>query len=110
MKYTFYAIAILLTLVSCMQEQQQPASKPSVEYIKADTSSVLPFSEAVRVGDMLYLSGMIGADDSGNVVPGGVSAETKQAMDNIRAILERNGSSMDNVVKCTIALADIKDW
>jgi 2-iminobutanoate/2-iminopropanoate deaminase len=70
----------------------------------------LPFSEAVRVGDMLYLSGMIGTNKSGTLVPGGMAAEAAQAMDNIGATLRRHGSSFDRVVQCTVALADIKDW
>lgn len=83
---------------------------PSVEYLKADTSSPLPFSDAVRVGNMLYLSGMIGIDSAMRVVPGGIEAETRKTMENIRAILERNGSSMDRVIKCTVMLADMKEW
>ncbi len=69
-----------------------------------------PFSEAVRVGDMLYLSGDIGVDASGKLVAGGVKAEAKQTMDNIGANLARHGSSFDHVVQCTVALADIADW
>jgi 2-iminobutanoate/2-iminopropanoate deaminase len=70
----------------------------------------LPFSEAVRVGSMLYLSGAIGIGASGTLVPGGIEAETRQAMANIRAILERHGSSLDRVVKCTAMLADMGEW
>lgn len=70
----------------------------------------LPFSEAVRVGDMLYLSGEIGLDGSGKLIAGGIAAEAKQVMDNIGANLARHGSSYDHVVQCTVALADIKDW
>jgi reactive intermediate/imine deaminase len=73
-------------------------------------SMKLPFSEAVRVGSMLYVSGAIGIDASGVLVPGGIEAETRQAMANIRAILERHGSSMDRVVKCTAMLADMAEW
>lgn len=69
-----------------------------------------PFSEAVRVGEMLYLAGAIGVDASGKVVAGGVKAETKQTMDNIAANLARHHSSFDNVVQCTVALADIAEW
>lgn len=68
-----------------------------------------PFSEAVRVGDMLYLSGEIGID-KGKLVEGGIAGEAKQVMDNIGANLERHGSSFDHVIQCTVALADIKDW
>ena len=71
----------------------------------------LPFSEAVRVGDMLYLSGQIGLrPDALELVPGGVAAETRQTMENIRAVLERHGSSLDRVVKCTIFMADMAEW
>ena len=70
----------------------------------------LPFSEAVRAGDMLYLSGDIGTDASGKLVAGGIKAEAKQVMDNIGANLARHGSSFERVVQCTVALADIADW
>ena len=71
----------------------------------------LPFSEAVQVGDMLYVSGQIG-NDSGSLklVPGGIVAESRQAIENVKGILERNGSSLDRVIKCTIFLSDIADW
>jgi 2-iminobutanoate/2-iminopropanoate deaminase len=70
----------------------------------------LPFSEAVRVGDMLYLSGEIGTDGAGQLIGGGIAAEAKQVMDNIGANLARHDSSFDRVIQCTVALADIKDW
>jgi 2-iminobutanoate/2-iminopropanoate deaminase len=70
----------------------------------------LPFSEAVRVGDMLYLSGQLGTDSTGKLVPGGIGPETRQALDNIAAALGRHGSSLDRVVKCTVMLADVADW
>ena len=85
----------------------------SVEYfaVAASLESMkLPFSEAVRVGSMLHLSGAVGLDSKGNLVPGGIEAETRQAMANIRAVLERHGSSLDRVVKCTVMLADIAKW
>lgn len=70
----------------------------------------LPFSEAVRVGSTLYLSGAIGIDGSGVLVPGGIEAETRQALANMRATLERHGSSMDRVVKVTVMLVDMAEW
>ncbi len=68
-----------------------------------------PFSEAVRVGPMLYLSGQIGTAADG-LVEGGIQPETRQTLDNIRATLEKYGSSLDQVVKCTVFLADIAEW
>ena len=82
----------------------------AVEYFPVAGSVTRPFSEAVRVGDMLYLSGALGVDSSGTLVTGGIEAETRQTLANMRAVLERHGSSMDRVVKCTVMLADIQEW
>jgi reactive intermediate/imine deaminase len=71
----------------------------------------LPFSAAVRVGDILYLSGQIGIKPGTlELVEGGVGPETRQTMENIRTVLEAAGSSLDRVVKCTVFLADIADY
>ena len=83
---------------------------PHVAYLTSDEAAGRPFSEAVRVGHMLYLSGQIGTDSSGAPVPGGIAAETRQTLENIRRVLERHGSSLDQVVKCTVMLADIGEW
>ena len=85
----------------------------SVQYFPVASSvgsMKLPFSEAVRVGSMLYLSGAIGLDGDGALVPGGIEPETRQALTNIRSILERHGSSMERVVKVTVMLADMGEW
>ncbi|MFC1856904.1 RidA family protein [Thermodesulfobacteriota bacterium] len=84
--------------------------KPEVEYLTAEGMKGLPFSEAVRVENILYLSGRIGSDRSGKLVPGGIAAETRQTMENIKASLERCGSSFDHVVKVTVMLADMEEW
>jgi len=71
----------------------------------------LPFSEAVRVGHMLYVSGQVGNPPGAlAVVDGGIVPEARQTMENIRAILERYGSSMDRVVKCTVMIDEIEQW
>jgi reactive intermediate/imine deaminase len=71
-----------------------------------------PFTPAVQVGDVLYLAGQIGtaASTQGGVVPGGIQPETRQTMLNIKDVLEKSGSSMDHVFKCTVMLADMKEW
>ncbi len=81
-----------------------------IEYYPAGISRKVPFSEAVRVGRLLYLSGQIGLDDSGKVISGGIAAETRQALENIRAILKKHGSSLDRVIKATVMLADMAEW
>jgi reactive intermediate/imine deaminase len=71
----------------------------------------LPFSQAVRVGDVLYLSGSIGEiPGTMKLVPGGLAAEARQAMDNIGAVLKENGLSFRDVFKCTVMLADMAQW
>ena len=88
-------------------------SAAAAEYLTSEqTRSLnLPFSDAVRVGDMLYLSGQLGnIPGTTQLVPGGIQGESRQAMENIKAILERNGSSLDQVVKCTVMIADIAEW
>ena len=82
----------------------------SAEYYTMPGPRPLPFSEAVRAGDMLYLSGQLGTDSTGKLVAGGIGPETRQALTNIAAVLARHGSSMDRVVKCTVMLADIREW
>lgn len=84
--------------------------RASVEYLPSETLKGYPFSESVRVGNLILLSGQIGTDASGKLVSGGIAAETKQTLDNIKHALERQGSSLDNVVKCTVMIADIKEW
>lgn len=73
--------------------------------------TTLPFSEAVRVGNTLYLSGQIGVQPGTlKLVPGGMKEEARQTLENIRTSLEANGYSMRDVVKCTVMLADIGEW
>lgn len=70
-----------------------------------------PFSVSVRTGKTIYLSGQIGfAADGKGVVPGGIEAETRRTMELIGADLARQGLGYDNLVKCTVMLADMKDW
>jgi 2-iminobutanoate/2-iminopropanoate deaminase len=71
----------------------------------------LPFSEAVRVGNTLYLSGQIGiVPGSMKLVEGGIKTEARQTMENIKATLEAHGYAMTDVVKCTVMLADMSEW
>ena len=73
--------------------------------------ATLPFSEAVRHGDTVYLSGQIGTvPGTMSLAPGGIAAEARQTMDNIRATLHAHGLTMAHVVKCTVMLADMAEW
>jgi reactive intermediate/imine deaminase len=71
----------------------------------------LPFSDAVRVGDVLYLSGAMGnIPGKMELAKGGIEAETRQMFENIARTLEQNGLSFDDVFKCQVFLADMKEW
>ena len=71
----------------------------------------LPFSSAVRVGNMLYLSGQIGnTPGTRQLADTGIAGQTKQAFENIKTVLAAAGSSLERVVKCTVFLLDIKDY
>lgn len=94
---------------------QAPADEGAdIEFLHMpDTENLgLPFSSAVRVDNMIYLSGVIGTDPGGALRPveGGIQAETRRAMEIISEELKTFGSSMDRIVKCTIFLADIAEW
>lgn len=87
------------------------AARPAVEHFgrPALNGQALPFSDAVRVGDILYLSGQIGIGPDGKL-PDGIEAQTKQAMDNVGGVLKRAGLTYADVFHCTAFLADMKDW
>ncbi len=71
----------------------------------------LPFSAAVRVGDLLYLSGALGnLPGSLRLIEGGTAAEARQTMENIGAVLRFCGLEFTDVVKCTAMLADMAEW
>ena len=82
----------------------------AAEYVPMAGRADLPFSALVRAGPTLYLSGQLGTDSTGHLVPGGIGPETAQALTNLRALLEANGSSLVRVVKCTAMLADMAEW
>jgi reactive intermediate/imine deaminase len=81
-----------------------------VDYFPFPTKTSLPFSAAVRVGNLLFVSGQMGTNEKSEIVPGGIEAETRQTLANMKAILERHGSSLDRVVKCLVMMTDMKEW
>lgn len=104
---------LCLTMIALLGCTDPSPSPPDVEHLNSPAlqSLNLPFSEAVRVGNILYLSGQVG-NISGTLelVAGGIGPETAQTLKNIKATLERYGSSLDKVAKCTVFMADIKEW
>jgi 2-iminobutanoate/2-iminopropanoate deaminase len=107
-----FLLPVVAFALGCSASAPTPSSRPA-EFLTSPGAAEhsLPFSEAVRAGDLLILSGQIGnVPGKLELVPGGIGPEARQALDNIRAILQRHGASMDDVVKCTVFLADIREW
>lgn len=118
MKRLFIVLAIV-SLSGCSvaigagDEAPKTDNSSSVEWLNppgTDTSN-RPYSTAVRVDNMLYLSGALGiVPGTRALAEGGIQGETRQTLENISASLKMFGSSMDRVVKCTVFLADIAEW
>jgi reactive intermediate/imine deaminase len=105
--------AILASILICAVAGPLAAAEPKVSFLNSGKvlPNNLPFSEAVLVGDTLYLSGMIGVEPGVmKLVSGGLKAEATQTMSNIKRVLELNGYAMSDVVKCTVMLADMSEW
>jgi 2-iminobutanoate/2-iminopropanoate deaminase len=84
-----------------------------MEFINSPAAKAakLPFSQAVRVGDILYLSGALGnLPGRLELVQGGIEAETRQTMENIGTVLRENGLGFADIFKCTVMLADMSKW
>ena len=74
-------------------------------------AAVGPYSQAVKVGHLVFTAGQLGIDPQiGKLVEGGIEAETRQALSNLKAILEAAGTSMSNAVKVTVLLRDIQEF
>lgn len=88
------------------------AADSSIRFLTPYGPPTRPFSPAVRVGNLLFLAGQIGTDPAagGALVAGGIEAETRRTMDNIKDVLQRTGSSLERVVKCTVMMADMREW
>jgi len=105
----FVSLVILTTFLSSCDTDK--SGKPI--YLKSQYKSrhSAPFSDAVEVNGLLFLTGQVGKDHKeGKVVEGGIEAETRQVLNNIKDVLEANGSDMAHVVKCTVILSDMNDF
>lgn len=106
-------VAGCVVLSACAQTPAQPSIPAAPEFINLVDPWPYPFSSAVRAGNLLFISGQIGTrieNGAPVLVTGGMDAEARQTLDNIRAIVEKAGTSMDRVVKCSVMLADMSEW
>ena len=78
---------------------------------KAAPAAIGPYSQAIKVGNLVYTSGQIPIDPTtGNFVDGGIKEQTRQSLLNVQAVLKEVGLSMSNVIKTTVFLADMNDF
>lgn len=98
------AVTLAIALGSNNAIAENPRMYPSAKHPE------YPFSQAVAYNGVLYLSGEIGTNKAGKLVPGGIGPETKQTMNNIKATLAKHQLDMSNIIKCTVFLADIAEW
>ena len=76
----------------------------------ASDRQVRPFTPAVRAGDFVYVSGQVPVDAQGEIVPGGIEAQTRQVMENIKSVLALAGATLDDVCKASVWLHDARDF
>ena len=70
-----------------------------------------PYSQGIQVGNLIFVAGEKGIDpQTGKVVPGGIMAETRQTLENIKAILEQAGATLDDAVSSTVHMTDLKEF
>jgi len=94
----------------CLTASFAFAAGPAPEIYPSGKYPTFPFSEAVAYNGVLYLSGEIGTDERGELVPGGIEPEARQTMDNIKSTLARRGLDMADILICRVYLADIREW
>ena len=115
-KFLFFIVllqsCLSLNVANKKVASNSQSSQNEIQYVNSDETKEkgYPFSDATVVNGIIYLSGAIGTLPDGSLVSGGIIAETRQTMMNIKNRLEKMGGSMDDIFKCTCMLADIKDW
>ena len=107
---TMRRILSIVATVGVLGACASHAPPNGIEFLTPYGPPRLPFSPAVRVGNLLFLAGQIGSDTSGKLVAGGIQAEARQSLNNIKDVLQKSGSSIDRVAKCTVFMADMKEW
>jgi reactive intermediate/imine deaminase len=114
MRPLFLVALLILPAGSSLSAPQRPAPPgPDLQFINMADPWPYPFSSAVRTGSLVFVSGQIGTrmeNGAPVLVAGGIDAETKQTFENIKAILDRAGSSLSRVVKCSVMMADMAEW
>jgi 2-iminobutanoate/2-iminopropanoate deaminase len=96
-----------------MSKKPSAAKKPEVEFLRSNgvLPANLPFSDGVRVGDVVMLSGQLGSKPGTlELVPGGIEAEARRTLENLRLTLAEHGLTLRDVVRVQVMLADMAEW
>jgi len=96
-------LAAILVVVPVCRSQEHKA-------ISVSGNKSLPFSDGILAGSTLYVAGQEGTDDQGKLVAGGITAETKTALDNIQKVIKAAGFDLKDIVSVTVYLADVKEF
>lgn len=105
------ALAVVSLVIAAPAAPLAAQQREVVRTPGAGAPTDLPFSPAIRAGGLIFLSGQVGnVPGTRTLVAGGITAETRQAMENLGVVLRAAGSSWSRVVKCTVFLLDINDY
>lgn len=111
MKYIIIAFCTSIVLSGCVNSESTSKSEVIFHASHEPKKKLAPFSDIVQVGDIYFLSGQIGMDHATRtLVEGGVQAETKRTLENIKSVLAQHGLAMKDVVKATVILDTISDF
>jgi 2-iminobutanoate/2-iminopropanoate deaminase len=103
-------LSLVAALCASPLAAQQPQGAASAKQVfNAPNARPGVLSAAVKVGDILYVSGQLGTN-AGALAEGGIQGQTRQALENVKSALALAGATMEDVVKCTVFLADVKDF
>lgn len=102
--------ALLLALSLSIFPAWRQSSAQAHKAVNLGNATGLPFSEGIIAGKTLYIAGTEGEDESGKLVPGGISAETKAALEHIGKVVKAAGYQMKDIVSVTVYLADMNDF
>ena len=104
------SLALLVTVFASPLPAQHPqGAAPNKQVFNAPNARPGVLSAAVKVGDILYVSGQLGTN-AGALAEGGIQGQSRQALENVKSALALAGGTMEDVVKCTVFLADVKDF
>lgn len=110
MHHSFVALLLVGTVACASVRARTPAARRVIATERAP-AALAAYSQAIQVGSTVWVAGQLGVDPATRqLVPGGIEAETRQALENVRAILEAAGLTLADAVQVQVLLADIADW